>query len=164
MVVVYSSNTGYTEQYAKLLAKQLDVPAYSLDNVPDCHKGREVVYLGWLMNGSIVGCKKAAKLYKLRAACGVGMSPPNDSLPEALRKKSGVPGSVPVFYLQGGFNMQKLNLPFKLIMQVINKKTQERLSAKGSLSPAEQITYNMTQGEASAVDEAALAPVIAALK
>ena len=34
MIIVYKSNTGYTEQYAKLLGDALDMPSYSLDNVP----------------------------------------------------------------------------------------------------------------------------------
>ena len=73
MIIVYKSNTGYTEQYAKLLGDALDMPSYSLDNVPKCHRGGEVIFLGWLFAGNIVGYKKAAKLYKVRCACGVGM-------------------------------------------------------------------------------------------
>ena len=38
MIIVYKSNTGYTEQYAKLLGDALDMPSYSLDNVPKCHR------------------------------------------------------------------------------------------------------------------------------
>ena len=76
MIIVYKSNTGYTEQYAKLLGDALDMPSYSLDNVPKCHRGGEVIFLGWLFAGNIVGYKKAAKLYKVRCACGVGMGPP----------------------------------------------------------------------------------------
>ena len=76
MIIVYKSNTGYTEQYAKLLGDALDMPSYSLDKVPKCHKGGEVIYLGWLFAGNIVGYKKAAKLYKVRCVCGVGMGAP----------------------------------------------------------------------------------------
>ena len=28
MIIVYKSNTGYTEQYAKLLGDALDMPSY----------------------------------------------------------------------------------------------------------------------------------------
>lgn len=79
MIIVYKSNTGYTEQYAKLLGDALDMPSYSLEKVPKCHKGGEVIYLGWLFAGNIVGYKKAAKLYKVRCVCGVGMGAPTPS-------------------------------------------------------------------------------------
>ena len=41
MIVIYQSNTGYTEQYAKMLARRLDVPAYPLEKVPKCHLHKE---------------------------------------------------------------------------------------------------------------------------
>ncbi len=164
MIVVYKSNTGYTEQYAKMLARKLDVPAYSLDRVPDCHLHRDAVFLGWLFAGSIVGYKKAAKKYALKAVCGVGMSPPMPELVEGLRAKMKVPAKVPVFYLQGGFDMNKLSGPFKLVMKAKCKEIAQRLSLRAELSPEEQATYRMTQGEASAVDEANLAEVLAYLR
>lgn len=66
-IIVYSSNTGYTEQYAKLLGKTLELPSYKLGNVPECHKGAEVIFLGWLFAGTIVGYRKCARKYKIRA-------------------------------------------------------------------------------------------------
>ena len=101
MIIVYKSNTGYTEQYAKLLGDALDMPSYSLDKVPKCHKGGEVIYLGWLFAGNIVGYKKAAKLYKVRCVCGVGMGAPTPELVPGFRAKMGIPQSTAVFYLQG---------------------------------------------------------------
>lgn len=118
MIIVYKSNTGYTEQYAKLLGDALDMPSYSLDNVPKCHRGGEVIFLGWLFAGNIVGYKKAAKLYKVRCACGVGMGPPTPELVPGFRAKMGIPQSTAVFYLQGGFDINKLKGPMKLIMKV----------------------------------------------
>ena len=161
MIVVYKSNTGYTKQYAKMLASKLDVPAYSLDEVPECHRGRDAVFLGWLFAGSIVGYKKAARLCRLRAVCGVGMSPPSQKLTDALRAKMGIPSSVGVFYLQGGFDMEKLSGPFKLVMKYKCREIAERLSLRAELSPEEQATYQMAHGEGSAVSEANLAEVLA---
>ena len=74
MIIIYKSNTGYTEQYAKLLSEQLGLPCYKLGSVPGCHKGRDAIYMGWLFAGSIVGCKAAAKKYNLRCVCGVGIA------------------------------------------------------------------------------------------
>ena len=163
-IIVYSSNTGYTEQYAKMLGKALEIPSYKLGNVPKCHKGADVIFLGWLFAGNIIGYKKCAKKYKVRCVVGVGMSPPAPELAEGLRATEKVPSGVPVFYMQGGFNMAKLQAPLKFIMKIKCKEIAGRLSAKPELSDAEKLTYDMTQGEASAVAAANLAEVLALYK
>ena len=149
MIIVYKSNTGYTEQYAKLLGKALEMPSYELSNVPECHKGAEVIYLGWLFAGTIVGYKKCARKYKVRCVAGVGMSPPTPELAEGLRATMKIPSAVPVFYLQGGFDITKLKGPMKLIMKVKCREIAGRLTAKPELNAAEQATYEMTQHGAS---------------
>ena len=72
--IIYTSNTGSTAEYAQLLGKELNLPVHSLqqekNKVP---AGSEIIYLGWIMAGGIKGYKEAAKLYKVRAVCGVGM-------------------------------------------------------------------------------------------
>ena len=162
MIIVYSSNTGYTEQYAKLLGKALDMPSYQLGNVPECHKGAEVIYLGWLFAGSIVGYKKCAHKYRVRCVAGVGMSPPTPEMASGLRAAMKIPDSVAVFYLQGGFDITKLKGPMKLIMKVKCREIAGRLSAaKPELNEAEQATYEMTQHGASCVGTENLAEIIA---
>ena len=72
--VVYTSNTGSTEHYAKLLGHELRVSVYSTEEAGNkLPTGTEIIYLGWIMAGGIKGYKKAAKLYKVRAICGIGM-------------------------------------------------------------------------------------------
>ena len=161
MIIVYKSNTGYTEQYAKMLGKALEMPSYELSNVPECHKGAEVIYLGWLFAGTIVGYKKCARKYRVRCVAGVGMSPPAPELAEGLRATMHIPADVPVFYMQGGFDMNRLKGPMKLVMKAKCKEIAGRLSAKTELTEAERATYEMTQGCASAVSEANLAEIIA---
>ena len=163
-IIVYSSNTGFTEQYAKLLGRALDMPSYKLGNVPACHKGAEAIYLGWLFAGKIVGYRKCAKKYNISCAVGVGMSPPSPELAEGLRATEKIPAGTPVFYLQGGFDITKLKGPMKLVMKVKCKEIAARLNAKGELTQAERATLEMTQGAASAVDGANLAELIALYK
>ena len=58
--IVYTSNTGYTAEYAKIIAKRTGLLVYSFDearkNLP---KKSRIIYLGWLMAGKIKGYKKA---------------------------------------------------------------------------------------------------------
>lgn len=151
MVIIYKSNTGYTREYAKLLGKALDMPAYSIDEAPACHDGNEVIFLGWIMAGGITGYKAAAKRYKLRCVCGVGMGADNDTLVPGFRESLKIPESVAVFYLQGGFDMNRLSGPYKLIMKVVVKDIAKKLSEKESLTEGERALQKMTYEPGSCV-------------
>ena len=54
--IVYTSNTGYTAEYARMLGEKTGLPVWELASrqVP---KGSDIVYLGWLMAGNIQGYK-----------------------------------------------------------------------------------------------------------
>lgn len=72
--IVYISNAGSTAEYAQLLGNELNLPEYSFkqaNNKVSC--GSEIIYLGWIMAKEIKEYKRAAKLYKVCAVCGVGM-------------------------------------------------------------------------------------------
>ncbi|NLC72643.1 MAG: hypothetical protein GX684_02580 [Ruminococcaceae bacterium] len=160
MVIVYKSNSGYTKEYAKLLSDALDVPAYSIDYLPEVHKGKDILFLGWVFAGSVVGYKKAAKLCNVRCVCAVGMGPPMSELVPGFRAKMSIPAGVEVFYLQGGFDINKLKGPMKLIMKIKVKEIAGRFAGKTDLSPEEQATLNMTSVGDSCVSLENLAPVI----
>ena len=54
--IVYTSNTGFTEKYAKLLGGKLFLPVYSLEEAKGkLAAGAEIIYLGWLMAGTVKG-------------------------------------------------------------------------------------------------------------
>ena len=69
--IVYTSNSGYTAQYARLLGAALDLPVTDAKWGADPHPGRAVIYLGWLMAGKVQGYAKAAKEFDIRAVCAV---------------------------------------------------------------------------------------------
>ena len=72
--IIYTTNTGSTERYARLLAQKTGLPVYSLAEAKKrVFAGAEVIYLGWIMAGSVKGYAEAAKRYRVRAVCGVGM-------------------------------------------------------------------------------------------
>ena len=50
--IIYTTNTGSTEHYAKLLAQKTGLPVYSLAEAKKrVFAGAEVIYLGWIMAG-----------------------------------------------------------------------------------------------------------------
>ena len=93
--IVYTSNTGYTKAYAKLLEKETGLPVYSLEETKNAlPKGTEIIYMGWLMASNIRGYKVAAKRYKVRAVVGVGLCE-TGCLIEECRKATKIPAEVP---------------------------------------------------------------------
>ena len=119
--IVYTSNTGYTREYALMLGEKTNLPVYSLqESSGKIARGSSVVYLGWLMAGKVQGYSDAAKQYSVEAVCGVGMGSTGSQM-EDVRKNNNIPDSTPVFTLQGGFDMNKLRGVYKMMMQVMKK-------------------------------------------
>ena len=128
--IIYTSNTGSTAEYAQLLGKELNLPVYSIKqakNKVSC--GSEIIYLGWIMAGEIKGYKRAAKLYKVRAVCGVGMGQTGTQLKE-IRNKNAISQRVPLFTLQGNFDVKKLHGMYRLMMNVMVKTAGKQLANK----------------------------------
>ncbi|NMP38569.1 MAG: hypothetical protein GX051_10715 [Clostridiales bacterium] len=140
--IVYTSNAGTTEQYAKLIGEKTGLPVYPLDNASGIAHGTEIIYLGWLMAGVVKGYKKAAKLFKICALCGIGMGETGSQIPD-VRKANNVPGSLPVFTMRGGFDLTKLHGMYKFMMSTMKKTAGKKLSEKTDRTPDEDIMLDM---------------------
>lgn len=161
MVIVYSSNTGYTKQYAELLSDALHIPAYDFKTISKSFHGKNVIYMGWLMAGSIVGYKKAVrKGYDIKAVIGVGMSPESPEQAEFMKKKIGASAETEVFYLQGGYDFEKLDAINKTLMRVKTPDILKRYEGWSEEDKKANATYRMVTEGYSVVGEEHLAPVI----
>lgn len=128
--IVYTSNTGHTKEYAVLLGQEINVPVCALKEAKKkLPHNSKVIYLGWLMAGSVKGYKKAEKAFNICALCGVGMAA-NGSQIADIRKANKVPENLPVFSLQGGFEMEKLHGIYKIMMQAMSKTVGKNLTNK----------------------------------
>jgi hypothetical protein len=156
--IVYSSQTGFTKAYAGLLAEKTGLPAYRLSERPEA---QEVLYLGWLRAGKIVGLEEARKHYKTPCVCAVGMSPASESQTLRLRRENKVLGEDQLFYLQGGLDLARLKPPVRLVLKAICRSAAKKLSALSSRTPGEEATLQMTRGPYSAVSADNLADVLA---
>lgn len=131
-VIVYKSNAGYTAEYARLLGEELKLTVYSLDDaVSKLPRDTDVIYLGWVMAGSIKGYKAAAKRFSVKAVCGVGMMGTGEKT-EDMRKATCIPEDIPVFSLQGGFDITKLHGFYKLVMKLMSKALCTEVAKKES--------------------------------
>ena len=159
--IVYTSNTGYTAEYARLLGERTGLPVYSLAEAErKLAAGNRVIYLGWLMAGKVQGYKKAAKRYKVQAVCGVGMGGNGSQLQE-VRKANAISEKTPLFTLQGGFDINKLSGVYKLMMTIMVKTAGKGLAEKQDRTPEEDVMLDMLTRGGSRVSAENLAEVLA---
>lgn len=141
--IVYTSGTGYTAQYARLLSEQTGLPAHSLEEAgKSLPANSEILYLGWLMAGSVQGFRKARKRYRVRAVVGVGMGATGSQLDD-VRKANALPEDMPVFTVQGGFDMQRLRGIYRFMMKTMAGTLGKRLAAKADRTPDEDAMLDM---------------------
>lgn len=135
--IVYTTNTGNTERYAKMLGHQISLPVYALEDAKkSLQKGTEIIYLGWIMASGIKGYKDAEKHFCIRMVCAVGMGATGTQISE-VRNKNQIPPSTEVFTLQGGFDMEKLRGVNKLMMSMMVKTAGKALAEKTDRTPEE---------------------------
>ena len=135
--IIYTTNTGSTECYARLLTQKTGLPAYSLAEAKKrVFAGAEVIYLGWIMAGSVKGYAEAAKRYRVRAVCGVGMGQTGTQT-DSVRKKSGLPADIPLFTLQGNFDVKKLHGVYRPMMEIMVRTAGKALARKEDRTPEE---------------------------
>ena len=141
--IIYTSNTGSTAQYAKLLGQQLNIPVYSADAAnKKVMAGTKIIYLGWIMAGGIKGYVNISKKYKVLAVCAVGMGQTGTQLKE-IREKNPIPSNIPLFTLQGNFDVKKLHGVYKFMMSIMIKTAGKALANKNDRTSEEDDMLDM---------------------
>lgn len=143
-LVIYSSQTGFTERYAKWIAETLDADVLS---IKEAKKKQDtffssfeaIIYGGWNMGGKLVNAEwfleKAVKWKEKKLAMfGVGATP--EDAPEI---QTFLDTMIPVeekpyvraFYCPGGLDYSKMNFFCRLVMKTMAKSMnkQENLSS-----------------------------------
>ena len=120
-VIVYTSNTGHTAEYSKMLGAKIGLPVYSLNEAAKkLQKGTEIIYLGWLFANNIKGYKKATKKYKISAICAVGLCDTGTAVAE-VRKANSISEETPLFTMQGGMDKTKRRGINKFMINMLTK-------------------------------------------
>ena len=158
--IIYTTNAGSTARYAELLACATGLPAYSLAEAKSAvSTGAEVIYLGWIMAGSIKGYAEAAKRYRVRAVCAVGMGQTGTQT-DSVRKKTAVPADIPLFTLQGNFDVKKLHGIYRPMMELMVKTAGKALVEKTDRTPGEDDMLDMMRCGGERVKEENLSAVL----
>lgn len=159
--IVYTSNTGFTAQYASLLGGETGLPVYSLEDASkSLPQSSPIVYLGWLTAGKVQGYDKAVTKFNLQALCAVGMAKCGSQM-EDVRKSNNLPEGLPLFTLQGGFDLKKLRGIYRLMMLVMSKTVVKKLAAKPDRTPDEEDMLDLFQNGGNRVSLENLRPVLA---
>lgn len=136
--IVYVSNTGATKKYAELLGNEIKIPVFSLkDSKKKIKKESEIIYLGWIRAGKIMGYQKARKIYKIKALVGIGMSETGTQIKE-LKEKNKVTSDTVVMSLQGWFHLEDLHGIYHGMMKMMLKTAGNELEKKENRSTSEE--------------------------
>ncbi|MBR5231756.1 MAG: hypothetical protein IKW00_05855 [Clostridia bacterium] len=120
-VIVYSSQTGSTAQYARMLSAKAGIPAYELkDALNKVDKETPVLFMSWLMAGKLVDCKKAFGKLNVQGCCASCLNPMPQQA-DMTKNACDIPDEIPLFTMMGAYHPDKLAGMQKLIMKLITK-------------------------------------------
>ena len=161
--IVYNSKTGFTKDYAKIISDETKIPCYTIEeSKTELSKGDEIFYMGWIMAGSVKGFAEVSKLFTIKGVCGVGMMA-NEAQRAGIQKKCGLSEDIPVFQIQGGFDMSKLSGIDKFLMKIVKNVNMKKLNAKAELTESEKVIKKLFVEGGSCVSKANVEPIIAVL-
>lgn len=169
-IVIYNSQTGFTERYARWIAEAagadcLALPAAKKENLAAYDA---IIFGGWACAGSIskIGWFKknigqwADK--KLIAFCVGGSPIENPDIEPALQKmfNEEEQKQVSVFYCPGGFNYEKMPASSRLMMKMFIKM----LRAKKDKTETEREMIKVISSSYDISDKKYIEPILACLK
>ena len=160
MIIVYKSNTGYTRQYAEMLSEATGLSAFPLGKIPGYHRGEDAIYMGWLMAGSVSGLNRAKKICNVICVVATGMTAESVEQESFVHGKSKLAPSVPLFYLQSGYDAKKLKGIYKFMMKIKTPEILGRYEGKTESEKKEDATYRMVTDGYSVVSRERLQRVV----
>lgn len=158
--IVYNSNAGHGKEYAEIIAKETGLKAYTLDSAKtSLDKGAKVLFIGWIMGSGIKGYKNAMKLFDVPGVVAVGMAPMGATDADIMNKNN-IPKNQQFFYLQGGFEWDKVSGADKAIMKMVKKKFNKDFGGKADITDGEKDMLELVNNGGSRVSAENAAKVI----
>ena len=134
-IIIYKSNTGFTQSYARILSEALKCPYIDLKKLSrtDLSSYDTIIFGGGVRAATISGLKSAlTKLSpyedKKIIIFAVGGNGPSDENTQVLREKNLTESNLdlPLFYMQGGFDPGKLNFALKAMLKGVAKSIKSK--------------------------------------
>lgn len=158
ILVTYKSVTGFTKQYAEMIAEELDCGIMDIKSVSGERMSEfdTIVFGGRFHAGSVDGLKKAKELFSgskatkfIVFATGATPNDAEDVIKEAWEHNF-TPAemeSIPHFYMQGGLRYQDMPFGDKLMMKVFAamlKKKKDKNDFEKSSEKAISSSYDIS--------------------
>ncbi len=126
-IIIYNSQTGFTEQYANWIAKALDCPSKSLKQTTAAELSNydRVIFGGWIMGDKIMGLDKLCQMTSPSAVFAVGSTPAYEEVVEKIRNLNQLE-QVPLFYMEGGFRLERLGFLQRTLLKTLKKATAKK--------------------------------------
>ena len=130
-IIIYGSHYGTTKKYAEELSRRTNIEVISFENVEEINDYDNIIYLGGLYAGGVLGMSKTIKKLnnisnKKIIIATVGLSDPTDETNKNnIRNniKSQIPKEIfekaKIFHLRGGIDYSKLNFAHKTMMKLL---------------------------------------------
>jgi menaquinone-dependent protoporphyrinogen IX oxidase len=135
-IVVYKSSTGFTRQYAEMVASALECTAVKLEKAGNLAPYELIIFGGWVRASKVVGLKTALKKAKGHhngkiVVFAVGANEKSDANTARLKSENlkDESAAVPLFYLQGGFAPEKLNFFMHAMLKNVAKSIEKKANA-----------------------------------
>lgn len=167
VAVVYRSKSGYTEKYAKWIAKAVGADLLRGENVKveELMDYDTIVYGGGLYAVGINGLKLITDNYdklkdKKLIVFGLGASPVRPSIVEEVKNKNLTreqQETIEFFLLRGGFDKRKLTPVDSILMKIMRIN----LKMKKHPTPDEKGMLNAYTHPADFTDEKLIEPIVA---
>ncbi|WKY43259.1 flavodoxin domain-containing protein [Eubacteriaceae bacterium ES2] len=173
-IIVYQSNTGHTREYAEMLAKKLNCQAIPLNKVSTAtlREYEQLVFGGWVRASVIVGLNKFIKkipngMSQMLVIFAVGADGSSKETKRKLIDKNNEISlfNCPFFYLQGGFDPEKLKFPIRFMLEGVAKSLKKKQTIDPeSLTQDDKEFLAFFQNEHNDVDDQNLAEILACLQ
>ncbi len=157
-IVLYTSKTGFTKQYAEWIAEALgcECRPYTHGCEAQIRDYDCIIYGGWLMAGMISGYDKIRNSgIECTAVFGTGMSCPGESVLEQLAGQNKIEPEK-VFYFEGGYNPKKVGFIPRMIVRMLTRS----LSKKADMTEADMRILETASGM-DRTDKRMIAPLLA---
>lgn len=127
ILIVYYSETGFTEQYARWLSEDLDCLAISLDSAKkqNLKEYKKILFGTWLMAGEVQRLKEIQEICPDEDNCVLfvtGAAPANfaDNFTSIHTALQNLDFDIKYFYLQSGLNYQRMKFRNRMVMKIMN--------------------------------------------
>lgn len=174
-VIIYRSKSGYTKRYMEMLSKSVEAKLVEQSQMGsiDISSFEKIIYAGGVYAGKISGLKKfISKLNQEAidklAIVAVGASPTTEVTIEKLINDNLISESIikrdAFFYLQGGFDPDKLNFALRAMLGSVAKKLSKKQKEAPETLTQEDIDFlKFFQTTNDQTSEEQLAPLISYL-